>query len=764
MSATIFNVASNLVKALKPNLSLNDVITFLTGTIDPTAVATSANPGSLFHNTVTGDVYRKIDSGSTTNWQKLASGSNAGVNYVLNPDFESNIANWNVFKESDSVTFTDVGDLVGLTAHGLQNGNEISFTVINSTTGISVDTKYFVVNATTNNFQVASTSGGSPLALTTDGTGTLVRSIPKTGATAGSPGITFTRTTSTPLRGSGSGLMTKDAANRMGEGVNTPLTIALADRYSELSVIFKYDVSANFGAGSDSILGDLTWWVYDVTNSTLQQITPFKMVGGSTGGPHTFSAKFQSSDSLSYRLIGIISQVNTSAWTAKFDDFSVGPILSLISAPVSDWQPYTPVTDGFGTISNVAVFWRRVGDSIDIKCKFTAGTVTGVEARVGLPPGITSSDTAKIPTIRICGMTATSQVNQVQSVLIEPSKTYLTFGRELWSGLGNSPLTKQNVTDFLANGDEFSFFASGIPIAGWASNVLMSNDADTRVCLVRVVKDNSQSVPDNTNTLVNYETVDHDTHGAWNLATDRFTAPSAGFYCVSVSTEFAANAAGQRANQLYIDGSLYCELGAQPVNSGTFTSRVFGTTVVYLRANQYVEIFAYQSSGGALNVCVSGNDYTYLTIVKVQGPALPVSGEAVNAMVYANSIQTTLVDTVFTKINFNTKDYDTHNAFDLINDRYVAPSAGKYEFITQIRLDGGFTVNETETSFYKNGNEYLRTNKYVSGNGDGIIAQAQIKLMAGEYVEVFVKSNSGTNRSTSSTTTKDTNLSVKKID
>ncbi|MBL7999805.1 MAG: hypothetical protein JNL32_14360, partial [Candidatus Kapabacteria bacterium] len=144
MSATIFNVASNLVKALKPNLSLNDVITFLTGTIDPTAVATTANPGSLFHNTVTGDVYRKIDSGSTTNWQKLASGSNAGVNYVLNPDFESNIANWNVFKESDSVTFTDVGDLVGLTAHGLQNGNEISFTVINSTTGISVDTKYFV--------------------------------------------------------------------------------------------------------------------------------------------------------------------------------------------------------------------------------------------------------------------------------------------------------------------------------------------------------------------------------------------------------------------------------------------------------------------------------------------------------------------------------------------------------------------------------------------------------------------------------------------
>jgi hypothetical protein len=281
-------------------------------------------------------------------------------------------------------------------------------------------------------------------------------------------------------------------------------------------------------------------------------------------------------------------------------------------------------------------------------------------------------------------MTATSQVNQVQSVLIEPSKTYLTFGRELWSGLGNSPLTKQNVTDFLANGDEFSFFASGIPIAGWASNVLMSNDADTRVCLVRVVKDNSQSVPDNTNTLVNYETVDHDTHGAWNLATDRFTAPSAGFYCVSVSTEFAANAAGQRANQLYIDGSLYCELGAQPVNSGTFTSRVFGTTVVYLRANQYVEIFAYQSSGGALNVCVSGNDYTYLTIVKVQGPALPVSGENVACFAWNDTNQVTLTNGVYTKMGFNTKDFDTHNAFNTSLNRYTAPIAGIYEVISQV--------------------------------------------------------------------------------
>lgn len=74
---------------------------------------------------------------------------------------------------TQAVTFTDSGDLVGLTAHGLTDGDVVSFTVINTTTGISIDTNYFVVNANTNDFQVAATAGGSPITLTTDGTGTL---------------------------------------------------------------------------------------------------------------------------------------------------------------------------------------------------------------------------------------------------------------------------------------------------------------------------------------------------------------------------------------------------------------------------------------------------------------------------------------------------------------------------------------------------------------------------------------------------------------
>jgi hypothetical protein len=73
-----------------------------------------------------------------------------------------------------AVTFTDVGDLVNRTAHGLANGKEVSFATIVTTTGIVIYTRYYVVNQSADNFQVSLTLGGSPIELTTDGSGILL--------------------------------------------------------------------------------------------------------------------------------------------------------------------------------------------------------------------------------------------------------------------------------------------------------------------------------------------------------------------------------------------------------------------------------------------------------------------------------------------------------------------------------------------------------------------------------------------------------------
>lgn len=71
-----------------------------------------------------------------------------------------------------SCTFTDSGDMVTATGHGLIDGDIVSLKTITGTTGISLQTIYYVVNATTDTFQLSLTQGGSVIDLVTDGTGT----------------------------------------------------------------------------------------------------------------------------------------------------------------------------------------------------------------------------------------------------------------------------------------------------------------------------------------------------------------------------------------------------------------------------------------------------------------------------------------------------------------------------------------------------------------------------------------------------------------
>lgn len=75
-----------------------------------------------------------------------------------------------------AVTFTDSGDLVGLTAHGFSVGDVIVFPTITTTTGATVNTRYFVKTVPdANTFTISATSGGSTVTLTTDGTGTVIK-------------------------------------------------------------------------------------------------------------------------------------------------------------------------------------------------------------------------------------------------------------------------------------------------------------------------------------------------------------------------------------------------------------------------------------------------------------------------------------------------------------------------------------------------------------------------------------------------------------
>lgn len=59
---------ASTVKVLRGNMNLNNVLGILTGNVNPSVTATSANKGSLYLSTLTGLAYTKTDAGSTTNW------------------------------------------------------------------------------------------------------------------------------------------------------------------------------------------------------------------------------------------------------------------------------------------------------------------------------------------------------------------------------------------------------------------------------------------------------------------------------------------------------------------------------------------------------------------------------------------------------------------------------------------------------------------------------------------------------------------------
>jgi hypothetical protein len=130
-----------------------------------------AYPGATRTVTVTGN------PGNDTVISRSA-GTTAGSSTITQANTASLVAGMLVsgpgISEAVNVTFQETGDMVTKAGHGLANGTVVSFPAITTTTGIAAYTIYYVVNQTTDTFQVSDTVGGSPINLTNDGSGTLL--------------------------------------------------------------------------------------------------------------------------------------------------------------------------------------------------------------------------------------------------------------------------------------------------------------------------------------------------------------------------------------------------------------------------------------------------------------------------------------------------------------------------------------------------------------------------------------------------------------
>jgi len=135
---------------------------------------------------------------------------------------------------------------------------------------------------------------------------------------------------------------------------------------------------------------------------------------------------------------------------------------------LTNWEDYTPTTQGLGTVSSVNVSYRRVGDSIEIQGTLTTGTVTAVECQIGLPSGLTL-DSVKIPTTKVVGMLSRNATSGNDfSMLATGGDSFFNVG--VMGAATAFGVTPQNADIVSGNTQVISFFASA-PITGWDSNI-----------------------------------------------------------------------------------------------------------------------------------------------------------------------------------------------------------------------------------------------------------------------------------------------------
>ena len=112
-----------------------------------------------------------------------------------------------------------------------------------------------------------------------------------------------------------------------------------------------------------------------------------------------------------------------------------------------------------------------------------------------------------------------------------------------------------------------------------------------------------QSIPNGAWTPLAFDTIDLDTHGVHAAATpSRFTAPYAGKYAVAAQCDFAANATGARELKFGINGASSTASNKATVMAVSgYDTALANATELILAAGDYVEVWAWQNSGGALS-------------------------------------------------------------------------------------------------------------------------------------------------------------------
>lgn len=541
--------------------------------------------------------------------------------------------------------------------------------------------------------------------------------------TGGAPTVTLTRSTSSPLRGTGSFLITKDAANRQGEGASFAFTISDADKAKVLAISFDYEIASGTYAN-----GDLTVYIYDVTNAQVIQPAGYSILN--TTIENKIIATFQTaSNSTSYRLILHVASTSASAYTFKYDNVIVGPQIVQYGAPITDIKNDLVFTlNAVGTPTNTDYRYRRVGDAMHVLGRATVGTTTGSTFSIQLPSGYTI-DTSKMAS-------SATDIHVGSFWRINASEPYPGTGGGIFpvfydgstnnllfvsnSGASDTEWDKETGTNLGSSGDTF-VFDFVIPITGWSSTVQMSNDTDTRVVTLDVTGDAASA---SANNPIIFPTTTYDTHGGYNASTGRYTVPVPGYYRVH---GFLSGSGSGVVLRVYVNAILVSRIGYNHNNDGFIPF----TGTVKVNAGDIIDIRPDATWDGDAN--------SNMFIERVTGPSAIAANELVAAR-YSSTGTAASSNGTPPIVNFETKIIDTHLSVTTgASWKFTAPVSGKY-LITAMHQSSSSASNDTVGyRLFKNGSiggvilGFGQNGDDARAYGDG---STILSLIAGDYIDL----------------------------
>ncbi len=636
---------------------------------------------------------------TTARWQIVGgtgSGTGSGgINYITNYNFEAGVSGWAAYTNAVTATMTIASPAVITVASttGYYVGMPVLFTTTGALpTGLTAGTTYYistVVGGTT--FKVAATAGGADINTSgsQSGTHTFRPLVPITG-TGGSPTLTFTRTTTAPLRGVGSGLATKSAADIAGDGFSYYFTIDSSDQGKVLQGSFEYQI-----ASGTFVDGDLTAWIYDLVNGTAIPCVPGSIKN--SGIIEKFAFEFQTAiSSTQYRLVIHCASNSASAYTFKVDNFFVGPNSKLFSTAET---MYSANVSAAGVISNLSKANWITGNAV------VSGTSTYT---ITIPAGI-------FTVIPNCVTTNTADYRGKVLYRIDLSTaTSLVF-------VG----VDTNTDGVLAQ--PFSFYAhkQGVDYSNATAGRVSSSEADTRVVSAKLKKNATQSVTANV-TNVTFPTTVEDTHGGWS--SDTYTVKVPGNY--TVTGAIWDSASSDSRSYVYVNGTAI-DTTFQPMSVSAGGALCVAGTVKLpnLKAGDLITV----RLDHTLTISTGG----ILQIEKVSGPSQIMASESVSAL-YTGNPPTGTITGSYNLVTYGTKIKDTHNAYS--GGTYTIPVSGAYDISAQLSYSGTSALNKSAyVAIWIDGVNKYNNFSYAGGAQSYMVPHVSINsvpLLAGQLVTI----------------------------